>query len=273
MRPIPISNLDHVKLVVFDIDGTLLEPNERKVREEIVKRWNTLSAFVQLTVATSRNYWSTKAVLEQMNLNQPLICSEGRTIVEPGGKVWGGTRGRIDRSLAEMLVALFRDEFGIVLEDSYNVYCTSRRTQIQYLNMFRVSPNVIKPLPAVLEFDPVAMLLIPETEEVSSAMDMVRRLLPGTLSIRKRTLSDWYQIENPAVSKAEALQQLCEFLNIQLADVIAVGDGVNDKEMLQLVGCGIAVQHADQICKKVANHSLLVGLECFLEQMIDISCS
>ena len=57
----------------------------------------------------------------------------------------------------------------------------------------------------------------------------------------------------PGCSKATALQWLCEYLGIDRGQVIAFGDGENDKEMLRFVGLGLAVADADEACRAAAD--------------------
>lgn len=64
--------------------------------------------------------------------------------------------------------------------------------------------------------------------------------------------------------KAFLLRELAKKENIELEQVIAVGDGANDLPMLKLAGLGIAY-HAKPIVKKNASHSIsTVGLDGIL---------
>jgi len=51
-----------------------------------------------------------------------------------------------------------------------------------------------------------------------------------------------------AVSKASGLQWVCAELGVEAADVLAIGDGRNDIEMLQWAGRGVAMgQSIDEV--------------------------
>ncbi|WP_443770014.1 HAD family hydrolase [Anaerostipes sp.] len=60
-------------------------------------------------------------------------------------------------------------------------------------------------------------------------------------------------IKAKGVSKAAALAQLLKKLHISAGEVAAFGDEVNDIEMLQMVGMGVAMENADQIVKDSAD--------------------
>lgn len=55
-------------------------------------------------------------------------------------------------------------------------------------------------------------------------------------------------------SKATGIQWLCNHLNISIDDTYAIGDSVNDLEMLAFVGHSIAMGNANQAAKDVAEY-------------------
>lgn len=61
------------------------------------------------------------------------------------------------------------------------------------------------------------------------------------------------EILNERVCKGAGLRRLCERLGVDLANVVAFGDGDNDIEMIQEVGLGIAMKNARPTCKAVAD--------------------
>lgn len=55
-------------------------------------------------------------------------------------------------------------------------------------------------------------------------------------------------------SKATGIKWLCEYLKLDMADTYALGDSINDMEMLQAVGHGIAMGNAIDTVKKAAEY-------------------
>ncbi|WP_018662969.1 Cof-type HAD-IIB family hydrolase [Heyndrickxia acidiproducens] len=70
-------------------------------------------------------------------------------------------------------------------------------------------------------------------------------------------------------SKAEGIKQLLDKLGFKMEDAYAFGDGLNDIEMIQAVGTGIAMGnavealkgHADLVTKDVAEDGIYCGLK------------
>ena len=64
----------------------------------------------------------------------------------------------------------------------------------------------------------------------------------------------WLDLAPEGVSKASGLTNLCERLDISADEVLAVGDGNNDVEMLIWAGRGVAMGQAPETLKVVADH-------------------
>lgn len=54
-----------------------------------------------------------------------------------------------------------------------------------------------------------------------------------------------YDVLRSSVNKGEAIKKMLDHLHIFPSEVIAFGDGMNDKEMLQFAGTGVAMGNAD----------------------------
>jgi len=68
---------------------------------------------------------------------------------------------------------------------------------------------------------------------------------------------DWFlEILHPDVNKGYGLRNMCRKMDIPMKDVIAIGDGTNDIEFLQMSGLGIAMNNAHQSLKKVASYTM-----------------
>ena len=76
----------------------------------------------------------------------------------------------------------------------------------------------------------------------------------------------------PDCSKAAALQWLCQRLGVDPTEVVAVGDGENDKEMLQFAGLGVAMGNAHPACQAAADVVIgtcsEAGVADFLEKLL-----
>ena len=68
-----------------------------------------------------------------------------------------------------------------------------------------------------------------------------------------RTRHDYLEIIPVAASKGAALARLAEHVGVPLDRVVAVGDQENDLEMLREAGLGVAMPHAPEAVRRVAD--------------------
>ena len=64
----------------------------------------------------------------------------------------------------------------------------------------------------------------------------------------------WLDLTPVGVSKASGVEHVCRALGLTAADVLAVGDGRNDIEMLQWAGRGVAMGQAVEVVREAADH-------------------
>ncbi|MHC1567033.1 MAG: phosphoglycolate phosphatase [Candidatus Syntropharchaeia archaeon] len=61
-------------------------------------------------------------------------------------------------------------------------------------------------------------------------------------------------IKKKGVNKGKALKKVSEMIGIDIKDFVGIGDAENDKEMLEIVGFGIAVGNAREEIKEIADY-------------------
>ncbi len=62
------------------------------------------------------------------------------------------------------------------------------------------------------------------------------------------------EINPKGVSKASALERVCEELGITMQQVLAAGDSLNDIKMIQAAGVGVAMGNAQDAIKQAADY-------------------
>ena len=96
--------------------------------------------------------------------------------------------------------------------------------------------------------EPVSRVIIRDPEATADDfIELAARLgLHGTDYVVGWTA--WMDLSPVGVSKASGLQHVCDALGLAAADVLAIGDGRNDIEMLRWAGRGVAMgQSVDEV--------------------------
>lgn len=80
-----------------------------------------------------------------------------------------------------------------------------------------------------------------------------------------------FEIYSPTISKAVGIQKVLEYFDLNVEDSYAFGDGVNDLEMIEYCGTGVAMGNAVKELKEVADIVCLPiaedGLELILKEL------
>jgi len=94
-------------------------------------------------------------------------------------------------------------------------------------------------------------MLVAGNEEQTKLLTKIANLIKP-LSSTTFSKPDYLEIIPTGVNKAKALAQVVRTLGLELSHVAAVGDGLNDLEMLKEVGLGIAMGNAAESVKSAA---------------------
>lgn len=114
--------------------------------------------------------------------------------------------------------------------------------------------------------DPIPLFAVNGTEEELEECYEELASIPGLQisgqCVRTTPLKDpegkiktlaYHDIMREGVTKASAIEKLAEHLGIQKEEIIAMGDGGNDIEMLQTAGLKVAMQNATPKLKEIAD--------------------
>jgi len=111
--------------------------------------------------------------------------------------------------------------------------------------------------------------------EVALIMDVsveeVRKLLQNFEGVKVNTTGFAIHIHNSGINKGSALEVACSLLNVDLEEIVAIGDSENDIEMIEKAGMGVAVKNASSKLRDRADITLEEGGgEGFYEFMEDL---
>eukprot|EP00191_Tetraselmis_sp_GSL018_P020337 CAMPEP_0177592368 /NCGR_PEP_ID=MMETSP0419_2-20121207/8520_1 /TAXON_ID=582737 /ORGANISM="Tetraselmis sp., Strain GSL018" /LENGTH=354 /DNA_ID=CAMNT_0019083225 /DNA_START=24 /DNA_END=1085 /DNA_ORIENTATION=- len=242
------------KLIASDVDGTLLNSSQQLspcVRDSIRK---ASEAGVPLVVATgkARGPW-TEAVLPQLGEPTPGVYLQGCLIYDEQGKLLYSRD--LEADICRDVVAFARRE-GLTLTAycGERILCEEVNDQTDRLLFYKEpTPEGVGPLESILGEVPVQkMIFMAEQERIDEIRPLAEKLLAGRASLTT-ALTGMLEVLPLGASKGEGVRMLLERLQVDPEDVLGMGDGENDIEMLKLVGLGVAMGNGKQIVKEVAD--------------------
>jgi Cof subfamily protein (haloacid dehalogenase superfamily) len=242
------------KLLALDIDGTLLTSTGQVASSTKAALERARQAGMLVTFATGRRLTTVAPLCRELGITLPVVLQTGAQIVEPQtGQVL--YRNPLPREEVAAAVGWLVDEGlqPIVYENSalgqrlFTGPIERDSAPMGYYN--REYPQLLHRLPydelARIE-DPLEIATINGLSLVSAAAARLE-LFGCRHLISYSTALDSYFLEifHATCSKGEALRHLTQMLGLSMADVVAVGDNYNDREMLQDAGLGVAMANAE----------------------------
>ena len=95
-------------------------------------------------------------------------------------------------------------------------------------------------------------------DELNHKMNLTIYRINKSNQYKDRVINKEYEyldITPSKTNKSEALEILSKYLKISSSEVMAIGDNLNDIEMIQNSGIGVAVANAYDAVKQVANYT------------------
>lgn len=256
-----------MKLLAVDIDGTLLDAQGKvtpRVREAVTK---ATDAGVQIVLATGRRYRTSKAYAADLALSTYIICQHGTHIRKTSDDelVWSQP---LDEGLARKAAAamarfgfeprVFLDGFDMDVDFLIVTEAPQPREMFGYSGTaWRIAKEVAVPagtrIMEVAAFGPV--------ESLGPAYEEIRRSCGDAVSVHiiNPPGAPYWCLEtiSRAAGKGNALLALAERLNVRRDETAAVGDDINDIDMLRKAGRSAAMGNAPDAVKRAA--SFVVG--------------
>lgn len=240
------------KLIISDVDGTLIDKTE-----EISQAFNELSDIVRtnkipFTIASGRCYKELKMFIEHFDIQLPVIVNNGAGGVKNGELIWSNL---IDPfMLKEAMLCADRMDMVIVTSDGlmdtayrHNAYIQNQIEKFGRYNRFHI------PLESEWKDLKIQKLLLIDPQKPGRIDEVLKHLEPYKEHLNiVRYDARSADIMTKDSTKAKGILKVARSLQVELENVMALGDARNDMEMIQQVGKGIAVGNANEELKKHA---------------------
>ncbi len=240
--------------ILFDLDGTLVEPR-RPVRPSVIDAVKRASAAgVRATIVTGRMYVGARPFSELLELDGPLVLYQGAVIAD-------ARSGRFEREVplanavalkiyaaakaARYHVQFYRDDrFYVEENDAYaQLYARTSGTE----------PVVVASLPD--EFagrDSTKVNVITDAAKTPEVFELMQAVV-GTEAYVTRSNPEFVEMLSPLVDKGAALRLVAAQLGVPIDRVAAIGDSYNDVPLLRAAGFSIAMGSAPDELKAQAD--------------------
>lgn len=230
-----------IKLIALDIDGTLLDDNGNISNNTVSKIKELIDRGIYIVLATGRTHKSAQNIMNMMEINVPIISYNGAKITLPTVK---------DIFHSKMSV---KDALKIIeYAEDHNVYLKVYINDVLYTKEYdEASINFAQN--HGIEHEGIGQLSKNIREDVdmivyiykSIANENVAKVFNGMNITITSSTPRVYEFMANNCTKGIGLRRLSEYLCINRSEILAIGNALNDFDMLEYSGIGIAMKNSD----------------------------
>ena len=252
-----------IKLVVTDLDGTLLDEN-RLVSDGsrlAVKKARELG--VNVAIATGRPYGGCIGVLKEIGL----LEDAGYSIFNTGSSIQRNCDGQaavsvhLDMSDLKKLQDFTKGyKANVAGYSAQKIYCNEN---IFYESLIHDSRLLDMPIYTILKDDLKfgRINIMGKEEDIAKILsEMPQDFKENYYIVQNETFS--VEFLHRDAGKANALLRLCKYLGVDInTEVLVLGDGMNDLEMLKIAENSVAMANAKDEVKEVCKYTTVSNKE------------
>lgn len=283
-----------VKLIAVDLDGTLLNEENRISKKNLEAIEFAQANGVEVVIATGRSHFDVQTIFKETGLKTWIIGANGATIHQPNGEMFHSIS--INRQDAfQILNWLEQEEYYYEIFSNDSILSAQNGRELLAIEMDRVkSANPEVSMEQLIEaaekqYSQTGFSFIASYKELIDTDADIYNILAFSFDEEKlrkgkaqfKDMEDVtmvtsakhnFEFEHKKASKGIALEILAKKLRINLADTAAVGDSFNDVSMLQIAGRSAAMGNApDEIknsCQEVTLTNIDDGVAHFIYSLL-----
>lgn len=242
-----------IRLVAVDLDDTLLDEKQLLTQRTIKVVRQAMARGITVTIATGRMYSSTLPFALQLGLTAPLITYNGALIrSHETDEVLLHQPVPVD--LARNVAELFRER-GWHLQKYVNDRLLVEKLEensLFYANYAKVEAFPVGEAFYRMDEAPTKMLAMASPDKLVFMQAVLQERFGDRLYVAP-SKATYLEIINPLANKGTALAFLSKRMGIEKEAVMAIGDSMNDIDMIAYAGCGIAMGNANAVVKQAAD--------------------
>ena len=246
------------KLIALDMDGTLLNSGKKLTERVISSIAQAKEKGVHVVLASGRPTEGMMPTVKALGLvsdNDYMLSYNASLILNVGTKevissaILKGSDVKALYKIAQQLnvnIHAFSVDKGLITpkESEYTqVEATLNGIDFSIFDFNKLDDNE-----AILK-----VMMIDEESHLTQVIERLPPELKDTYSCARST-PFFYEFMNPKSHKGYGIAALAKHLNLSADQIICVGDGGNDKEMIEFAGLGVAMGNAVDDVKAIAQY-------------------
>jgi Cof subfamily protein (haloacid dehalogenase superfamily) len=233
-----------IKLVVSDVDGTMVTTDKVLTSATIDAAQRLRAAGVHLALVSSRPPRGMAFLTRELGLSGPLGGFNGGTILAPDGAVIEERFVPEEAVRASLALFELRGVFPWLFADNQWIITDPEGDYVWKERMtVRFEPTI------VTDFEPFVSRC-GKVVGASKQFDMLARCETqlrgelGQIAHAQRSQQYYLDVTSPTADKGSATRAIAKYYGVDVADVCVLGDQANDVPMFRVAGHSIAMGNA-----------------------------
>ncbi|MGL4652078.1 HAD family hydrolase [Cetobacterium sp.] len=261
-----------MRSVALDLDGTLLNSQKDISKENISILREIYKKGIEVFIVTGRSYSATEGVIKKLGLPITAICYNGAKVVDSkNGEVI--YEQPLSEDIVNILIQISRENkvhLNLYQNEEWLVE-NKNSWQTKYYRDNVGLDAIEKDFNTFNNFKMTKALFVDERANLLEIEKEIRKKLGDRVHLTY-SQEKYLEVLNSVVNKGKTLEKILKDKGLDLESCVAFGDANNDKEMLMMVGYGVAMGNAEEelksISKEVTDSNDNHGVYKFLIQKI-----
>ncbi|UQS83818.1 Cof-type HAD-IIB family hydrolase [Bombilactobacillus thymidiniphilus] len=281
-----------IKIIASDMDGTLLNDQATISQNNLDAIQKATNAGIQFVIATGRGLSEVKPLIKNLTTKPAIITLNGALVYDsntvPIVKI------PLEKAtLFQSIAAIKKKQLYFEIVTDHGIYSTSRFQRLKHFtNSLRavnlnlsfdqafkkaqqrpeiVNINYVADYESILQNPTISVmkLLVFADEKNDALSDLRHQLEQLPEIIITSSAANNLEINNKKAQKGTALQEFAQKNAVDMQQVMAIGDNLNDESMIKVAGLGVAMDNAVPAIKELAQYQTTSNKEDGVAKAID----
>ena len=235
-----------METIFFDLDGTIYSHSQKKIPESTIETLQKLrESGRRLVIATGRSIMETRRLLEDSFPFDGYITLNGQLILDQNYEVLA------ENAIHPEDMAYLKEQFQT--NSTLLTFVEKDRTYVNYVDdcIENVLRELSSSVPDIAEYkgDPVYQVMLYGGEQ---KLDEVMEHLKHCKATSWHPMA--FDIIPANGGKVQGIQKYMSLYEISVSEIMAVGDGENDLDMLAFANVGVAMGNAIDTVRQAADY-------------------